>query len=97
MENAKQKTFVQEESKGKTKKKQDQVEKKPKEKKKRLRVRLIPIWLRIILVLVFIMIFFFIGAMIGYSVIGDGKPTDVFKVSTWTHISEIVNEGTNSK
>jgi len=35
--------------------------------------------------------------MIGYGVIGDGKPTDVFKKSTWTHILEIVNDGTSSK
>ena len=35
-----------------------------------------------------------IGALIGYSVIGGGHPIDVFKISTWTHIVDIVNKGT---
>ncbi|WAA12152.1 DNA-directed RNA polymerase subunit beta [Fervidibacillus halotolerans] len=63
-------------------------------KPKKMRIRLIPIWLRIIIVLVLLIVFFFIGAMIGYGIIGDGKPLDVFKTSTWTHIFDIVNKGT---
>lgn len=62
---------------------------------KKLRIRLIPIWLRVVIVLVLILVFFFIGAMIGYGVIGDGKPTDVFKKDTWSHIFDIINEGTD--
>ncbi|MEK0286904.1 DNA-directed RNA polymerase subunit beta [Caldifermentibacillus hisashii] len=77
--------------------KKDNEEEKVEKKEKRLRTRLIPIWLRLIIVLFLILLLFFIGAMIGYGVIGDGKPTDVFKKSTWTHILEIVNDGTGSK
>ena len=66
-----------------------------KRRPKKLRVRLIPIWLRIIIVLVLIVICFFIGTMIGYGVIGDGNPTDVFHKETWSHIFDIVNEGTD--
>ncbi|MBY6272684.1 MAG: DNA-directed RNA polymerase subunit beta [Bacillaceae bacterium] len=62
------------------------------EKKKKIRIRLFPIWLRILIVLFLIVVCFFIGAMIGYGVIGDGNPFDVFKKSTWTHIYDIVNK-----
>lgn len=62
--------------------------------KKRYRIRLIPIWARILIILVLILIFFFIGAMIGYGGIGDGNPFDVFKISTWTHMIDIVKKGT---
>ncbi|MED1672292.1 DNA-directed RNA polymerase subunit beta [Pallidibacillus thermolactis] len=63
-------------------------------KPKKLRVKLIPIWLRIIIVLVLVVVFFLIGAMIGYGVIGEGSPSDVFKPSTWSHITDIIDEGT---
>jgi hypothetical protein len=63
----------------------------PGEKRKRIRVRLIPIWLRIVLVLVLIIISSAAGAMVGYGVLGGGKPTDVFNKSTWTHIGDLVN------
>ncbi|RKO62818.1 DNA-directed RNA polymerase subunit beta [Caldibacillus debilis] len=62
------------------------------EKKKKIRIRLFPIWLRILIVLFLIIVCFFVGAMIGYGVIGDGNPFDVFKKSTWTHIYDIVNK-----
>jgi polyferredoxin len=62
------------------------------EKKKKIRIRLFPIWLRILIVLFLIVVCFFVGAMIGYGVIGDGNPFDVFKKSTWTHIYDIVNK-----
>lgn len=65
-----------------------------KKKPKKLRIRLIPIWLRVIIVLVLIVAFFMIGTMIGYGVIGNGKPTDVFNGETWTHIIEIIKGGT---
>lgn len=56
------------------------------------RIRLIPIWLRIAIVTVLAAISFFFGAMFGYSVIGDGKASDVFKTSTWTHIRDLVEK-----
>lgn len=60
------------------------------EEGKWVRIRLLPIWLRIILVLVLLMITIIIGTLIGYSVIGDGTPSDLFRVETWTHITDII-------
>ncbi len=64
------------------------------QQKKRIKVRLLPIWLRLIMVAGLIVLMVIIGAIIGYSVIGGGHPIDVFKYSTWTHIVDIVNKGT---
>ncbi|WP_071435434.1 DNA-directed RNA polymerase subunit beta [Bacillus kwashiorkori] len=69
-------------------KQKEEVARKP----RRIRIRLIPIWLRVIIVLILVVTFFMIGTMIGYGIIGDGNPTDVFKKSTWTHITDIVNK-----
>jgi DNA-directed RNA polymerase subunit beta len=59
---------------------------------KRVRIRLIPIWLRIVLLAVMIVVSLVGGAMIGYGVLGDGKASDVFKQSTWTHIIDLVEK-----
>ncbi|WP_026691562.1 DNA-directed RNA polymerase subunit beta [Alteribacter aurantiacus] len=59
-------------------------------KKKPGRIRLIPIWLRIILVVLFLFISLVAGAMIGYGVVGDGNPVDVFERDTWYHIVDII-------
>ena len=64
------------------------------EQKKKIKVRLLPIWLRLLIVAGLIVLMVIIGALIGYSVIGGGHPIDVFKPSTWTHIVDIVNQGT---
>lgn len=94
MENIEVQSQTPEENQRRKVNKKDEKKTYNQEKKKRLRIRLIPIWLRVIIVAVLIVFFFFIGAMIGYGVIGDGNPFDVFKKSTWTHIEQIVNEGT---
>ncbi|CRK82667.1 DNA-directed RNA polymerase subunit beta [Neobacillus massiliamazoniensis] len=60
--------------------------------RKKLRVRLIPIWLRLVLLIVFSFIFLMAGAAFGYGTLGKGKATDVFKLSTWTHIGDLVNK-----
>ncbi|WP_339161121.1 DNA-directed RNA polymerase subunit beta [Siminovitchia sp. FSL W7-1587] len=72
-------------------------EKRHEEKKKecspeKIKVRLIPIWLRTIIVLLSIFICLITGVVVGYSVIGDGKPQDALKKSTWTHIIDLVNK-----
>lgn len=59
---------------------------------KRVRVRLIPIWLRLIIVVLLIVLCFTIGTMVGYGVIGNGKPFDALNQSTWTHIIDLVNK-----
>ncbi|MBD7938692.1 MULTISPECIES: DNA-directed RNA polymerase subunit beta [Cytobacillus] len=58
----------------------------------RIRVRLIPIWLRIIIVLVLLVICIIAGATFGYSVLGDGQATDIFKKETWMHMIDLVNK-----
>ncbi|PLS17759.1 DNA-directed RNA polymerase subunit beta [Bacillus sp. M6-12] len=72
---------------------EDRPAEKPAEKRW-IRVRLIPIWLRLIIVVFLIAISLAAGAVVGYSVFGDGKPADVFKKSTWEHIVELVNKET---
>ncbi len=64
------------------------------EQKQKIRIRLLPIWLRLIIVVVLVVVMVIIGALIGYSVMGGGNPIDVFKVSTWTHIVDLVNKST---
>ncbi|MBM4761506.1 DNA-directed RNA polymerase subunit beta [Bacillus sp. B15-48] len=78
----------------------EQVKKQKKEKKdkqeqdnrKRVRVRLFPIWLRVIVVIVFLALSIVAGAAFGYSVMGNGKPTEIFDKSTWTHIGDLINK-----
>lgn len=62
------------------------------EKRKRVRVRLIPIWLRIVIVALLIVLCLGAGAVVGYSIIGDGKVSDTFKKETWTHILDLVKK-----
>jgi hypothetical protein len=69
-----------------------QQEKQEDHAKKRVRIRLLPIWLRLVIVCVLIAVSVTAGAIIGYSVIGGGKASDVFKKSTWTHIVDLVNK-----
>ncbi|MGX1901369.1 DNA-directed RNA polymerase subunit beta [Thermolongibacillus altinsuensis] len=71
-------------------------EKQPKQEneEKRTSRRLIPIWLRLIIVAVLVVISTAIGAMVGYSVLGDGKPLDALKPSTWQHIIDLVEKDT---
>ena len=59
---------------------------------KRVRLRLIPIWLRMILVIVLFAMSTTIGAAIGYGVIGNGKASDIFYPSTWTHVKDLVEK-----
>jgi len=61
------------------------------EGRKRIRIRLIPIWLRVIIVAILLVVSAISGAMVGYSVMGNGKAMDVFDKSTWTHIVDLVN------
>lgn len=56
-----------------------------------VQVRLIPIWLRLVILLVLLVVAAGLGAMVGFSVIGDGTAGDVFKKETWQHIFDIMN------
>ena len=56
-----------------------------------VQIRLIPIWLRIVIILALVVVAAVLGAMVGYSVMGEGKAMDVFKPATWQHIFDIMN------
>ncbi|MDW2876391.1 MULTISPECIES: DNA-directed RNA polymerase subunit beta [Bacillaceae] len=58
--------------------------------KRIIRIRLVPIWLRIIIVLILIAGSLILGTIVGYSVMGGGKPSEVFEKSTWLHIKDLV-------
>ncbi|WP_027407995.1 DNA-directed RNA polymerase subunit beta [Anoxybacteroides tepidamans] len=74
---------------------QRQEEQKTKRRWRRQSNRLLPIWLRLVIVAALIVVSTVIGAMVGYSVLGDGKPLDALKPSTWQHIIDIVEKNTN--
>lgn len=59
---------------------------------RKTRKRRFPIWLRLIAIIVLMVISVVVGAVIGYSVVGDGDAGDVFNKETWTHISDLVNQ-----
>lgn len=59
---------------------------------KRIRVRLFPIWMRILIIALLFFLLLMIGAVIGYSVIGEGSFSEVFQKSTWTNIFDLVNK-----
>ncbi|MDQ0428329.1 hypothetical protein QOZ98_001155 [Planomicrobium stackebrandtii] len=56
-----------------------------------VQIRLFPIWLRIILVIALIALAAVLGAMVGFGVIGDGRPADALKWETWQHILDIMS------
>ncbi|OCA82434.1 hypothetical protein A8F94_21260 [Bacillus sp. FJAT-27225] len=60
--------------------------------RKRVRTRLIPIWLKLVLFILLVTACAGLGVMFGYGVLGDGKPTDIFNESTWTHIRDLVTK-----
>ena len=74
----------------KLQKKEQEAEIKHEENENKIRIRLIPIWLRVIMIIGLIFVSMTLGAAIGYGVLGDGKASDVFKPSTWTHLIDLV-------
>jgi hypothetical protein len=71
----------------------EKTEKSMKEKSPKVgRRRILPIWLRIIIVLVLSALALVLGLMVGYGVLGDGKPTDALNWETWQHIWDIVSK-----
>lgn len=68
------------------------MEEKQKRSLRRPRRRLIPIWLRLVIVLALVALSGVIGAMIGYGVLGGGKPFDALKPTTWQHIIDLIEK-----
>jgi len=62
-----------------------------KEKKTPMR-RVFPIWLRLIVIFCLCIVALLVGLVVGYSILGDGAPTDVFQKETWKHIIDLVKK-----
>ncbi|WP_301107077.1 DNA-directed RNA polymerase subunit beta [Sporosarcina sp.] len=56
-----------------------------------VRIRMFPIWLRLLIVFVLMIVAAVLGALLGFSVLGDGSAGDVFRKETWQHIFDIMN------
>lgn len=54
-----------------------------------VQIRMFPIWLRILLCIMLFAAAAAAGLMVGYGVLGDGKPTDALKWETYQHILDI--------
>ncbi|WP_227001853.1 DNA-directed RNA polymerase subunit beta [Virgibacillus necropolis] len=91
---SRQKAMQKEELSSETTTRKQQKAKRKAEKKqnKKPRRRAFPIWLRIIVVILLCAIALVIGAIVGYAIIGSGKPSDALDMDTWRHIIEIVTK-----
>lgn len=76
----------------KERKAQKKLKRAEKKKAKIPRRRIIPIWVRIIIVLLLCAGALALGAMVGYGIIGNGSPKDVFLKETWQHIIDFVTK-----
>jgi hypothetical protein len=70
----------------------EHVQKEENEARQKIKIRMLPIWLRLIIIAGLIILSVILGALVGYSVIGNGEAIDVFQKATWTHIYEIINQ-----
>lgn len=75
-----------------TRKQQKAKQKAEKKKNKKPKRRAFPIWLRIIVVLLLCTIAVVLGAIVGYGIVGSGKPSDALDMDTWRHIVELVTK-----
>lgn len=48
--------------------------------------------LKILVVIALMIILYVTGTMIGYGLIGNGDPSDVFKKDIWSHILAFLNK-----
>ncbi|WP_442596827.1 DNA-directed RNA polymerase subunit beta [Neobacillus sp. D3-1R] len=62
------------------------------ERRKKIRVRLIPVWVKVLIVVILVFASLAAGLMVGYGVIGNGKPFDALQKGTWVHIVDIINK-----
>lgn len=58
----------------------------------RIRTRIAGLFIRLVSILILFAIALIAGAIVGYSVLGDGQPLDVFKKSIWQHVVNFVIE-----
>lgn len=64
---------------------------KPLSERKWVQIRMFPIWLRVLFIIILMASAAALGAVVGFSVIGDGTAAEVFKKETWQHIFDIMN------
>jgi Mn2+/Fe2+ NRAMP family transporter len=62
------------------------------DRRKKIRVRLIPVWVKVVIVILLIFASMIAGTVVGYGVIGNGKPGEALQKETWTHILDIINK-----
>jgi hypothetical protein len=62
------------------------------DRRKKIRVRLIPVWVKVAIVIFLTIASMLAGTVVGYGVIGNGKPSEALQKGTWTHIMDIINK-----
>jgi hypothetical protein len=62
------------------------------DRRKKVRVRLIPVWVKVAIVILLTVVSVLAGTVVGYGVIGNGKPSEALQKGTWTHIIDIINK-----
>lgn len=62
------------------------------ERRGKIRVRLIPVWVKVLIVILLTAASLLAGTVVGYGIIGNGKPSDALQKETWTHILDIINK-----
>lgn len=62
------------------------------DRRKKIRVRLIPVWVKVAIVIFLTIASMLAGTVVGYGVIGNGKPSEALQKGTWTHIIDIINK-----
>jgi hypothetical protein len=62
------------------------------DRRKKIRVRLIPVWVKVAIVIFLTIASMLVGTVVGYGVIGNGKPSEALQKGTWTHIIDIINK-----
>ncbi len=50
----------------------------------------IPAWIKIMIIPVLLFLSVVTGAIVGYSVLGDGSAGDVFDLKTWKHMYDLI-------
>lgn len=56
-----------------------------------VQIRILPIYVRVILVILLLIVAAVLGAVIGFSILGDGAASDIFQKDTWAHIFDIMS------
>jgi ribosomal protein S12 methylthiotransferase accessory factor YcaO len=62
------------------------------DRRKKIRVRLIPVWVKVAIVILLTIASMLAGTVVGYGVIGNGKPSEALQKGTWMHIVDIINK-----